>query len=71
MLKTRTLYQVLYFRDIHSCSRPVGFKGRLLPRFVALRVAKRLRRSGFTIKVVPFPIKLTAAQLADLQRRYG
>lgn len=71
-LKSRKLYQVRHhgngglWHGVH-----VGFKARLLPRAVAMRVAKRLRRRGLFITTDPIQVNLCPLQCAYLDRRYG
>lgn len=75
MTKYRKLYQVRHYSDMgpatHSYSRGVGFKGRLLPRSVAVRIAKRLRRAGVDAVTAPVMCYLTVAQAADIDARYA
>ena len=69
-LKQRKLYQVRHHPDGIVFGSQVGFKGRLLPLYAALRVAKRLRARGLFITCDPIVVKLTPAQIARLDSRY-
>lgn len=70
-LKTRKLYQVRHHANGGTWSgRQVGHKARLLPRAAAMRVAKRLRKSGLFITVDPILVNTTAEQRAYLDARY-
>lgn len=55
-IKSRSLYQVRVYRDGYVFGKHIGQKGRLIPRIAALRVAKRLRRSGMDIQVCPIRV---------------
>lgn len=70
-LKTRKLYQVRnHPNDGRSSGKHVGYKMRLLPRAAAMRIAKRLRKSGLFITVDPIMVNLTKQQAAYLDARY-
>lgn len=70
-LKTRKLYQVRHHANGGLWSgRQVGHKARLLPRVAAMRIAKRLRKSGLFITVDPIMVNLTPEQSAYLDARY-
>jgi hypothetical protein len=70
-MKTRKLYSVRHHPSglVFGCN--VGHKARILPRVAALRIAKRLRRSGLEITCWPIIVNVTAGEAADLDRRYG
>lgn len=71
-IKTRKLYQVRNHPNGGlSSGRHVGYKGRLLPRAAALRIAKRLRKSGLFITTDPITVNVTPTQAAYLDRRYA
>lgn len=71
-LKTRKLYQVRHHANGGmSSGRSVGHKARLLPRTAALRIAKRLRKSGLFVTCDALHVNLTAEQIAYLDRRYA
>lgn len=71
-LKTRKLYQVRNHGNGGLWSgRQVGHKARLLPRGAAMRVAKRLRKSGLFITCDPIMANVTPEQAAYLDRRYA
>lgn len=70
-IKTRKLYQVRNHPNGGlSSGRSVGHKARLLPRPVALRIAKRLRKAGLFITVDPIMVSTTPAQRAYLDARH-
>lgn len=72
MSKTRKLYQVRNHPNGGLWSgRQVGHKARLLPRAAAMRIAKRLRKSGLVITVDPIMVNVTPEQAACLDRRYA
>lgn len=71
MTKTRKLYQVRQTPVGYTFGRTVGHKCRLLPRAVALRIAKRLRRAGIDATVSPLIVNVTPAQAAYLDARYS
>lgn len=59
MSKQRKLYDVRYFGAKGSVySRSVGLKGRLLERHAALRVVRRLKRSG--VDAIAAPMLITS-----------
>lgn len=71
-IKTRKLYQVRHHENgglWHG--RHVGHKGRLLPRAPAMRIAKRLRKSGLFVTCDPIIVNVTSAQAEYLDRRYA
>lgn len=71
-LKTRKLYQVRHHANGGlSSGRNVGHKARLLPRAVALRLAKRIRKSGVFVTCDAIMVNLTQEQAAYLDRRYA
>ena len=71
MIKPRKLYQVRHHANNGLWSgRHVGYKGRLLPRAAAMRVAKRLRKAGLFITVDPIMVNTTQAQRDYLDKRY-
>lgn len=66
--KTRKLFAV----RIHRCGIfgvPVGHKARLLSRSAALRVARRLRRSGLDVTCDAMHVVTTSQQRDFLDRR--
>lgn len=69
-IKTRKLYQVRQTPEGYSFGRTVGHKARLMPRAVATRIAKRLRRSGIDAMISPLIVNVTPAQAAYLDARY-
>ena len=71
MIKTRKLYQIRNYRAGYTFGQTVGYKCRLLPRAAAMRVAKRLRRSGLDIQIAPVQVNCTVEQAAYLDRRYA
>ena len=70
-VKTRKLYMIRIHNG-NSTGKAVGFKGRLIPRKAALRVASRLRRSmRFDwVEMAPLEVNVTPEQIAYLNRRY-
>jgi len=71
-IKARKLYQVRNHANGGVFSgRQVGHKSRLLPRSVAARIAKRLRKSGLFITINPIMVNCTPEQCAYLDRRYA
>ena len=58
MDKQRKLYSVRHAPKGHVFGKPVGYKQRLLARNVALRVVKRLKRSG--VDAYETPLLVTA-----------
>lgn len=72
MTKQRKLYQVRNHGNNGLWSgRQVGHKARLLPRAAALRIAKRLRKSGLTITCDAIFVNVTKEQAEYLDRRYA
>lgn len=70
-LKTRKLYQIRHHANGGLWSgRQVGHKARLLPRAAAVRIAKRLRKSGLFITCDPIMVNVTPEQAAYLDARY-
>jgi len=70
-IKTRKLYQVRnHPNGGMSSGRCVGHKARLLPRTAAMRIAKRLRKTGLFITVDPIMVNVTPEQAAYLDARY-
>lgn len=49
----------------------VGHKARLLPRKAAMKIAKRLRKSGLFITIAPLIINTTKEQRDYLDCRYN
>ncbi|HWU71829.1 MAG TPA: hypothetical protein VN017_10800 [Pseudoxanthomonas sp.] len=71
-IKTRKLYQVRNHANGGLWSgRQVGHKARLLPRAAAMKIAKRLRKSGLFITIDPIMVNVTPEQAAYLDRRYA
>lgn len=70
-LKQRKLYQVRHHAPGATFGKHVGFKGRLLPRYTAQRVATRLRAAGLFITIDPLFVNLTPAQAKALDARYS
>lgn len=70
-LKQRTLYSVRYYRPDQVIGRAIGFKSRLVPRRVAQRIARRLRRCGLDVQIAPLAVRLTQEQADHLDRRYA
>jgi len=68
--RPRKLYRVMIWRG-DSYGKPLGFKGRLLPRRAAQRIAKRLSRSGLSASIAPLRVNVTPPQAAYLDRRYA
>ena len=48
----------------------VGHKARLLPRSAAMKIAKRLRKSGLFITIAPLVVNTTKEQRDYLSSRY-
>lgn len=70
--KSRKLYVVRNHANNGLCmGREVGYKARLLPRKIAMRIAKRLRKSGLFITVDAMIVNLTYEQSEYLDRRYA
>jgi hypothetical protein len=70
-IKVRKLYQVRHHANDGLWSgRHVGYKGRLLPRAAAMRIAKRLKKAGLFITCDPVMVNVTLDQAAYLDRRY-
>ena len=71
-MKRRKLYSVRnHGNNGLWMGREVGHKARLLPRKIAMRIAKRLRKSGLFITVDALHVNLTVEQCAYLDRRYA
>lgn len=49
----------------------VGHKARLLPRGAAMKIAKRLRKSGLFITIAPLIVNTTKEQRDYLSARYN
>lgn len=71
-LKPAKLYLVRHHPNGGLWSgRSVGHKARLLPRTVAMRIAKRLRKSGLFITCDPIFVNTTKEQREYLVARYS
>lgn len=70
-MKKRTLYTVRYYRPDHVMGTAIGYKARLVPRRVAQRIARRLRRNGLDVQIAPLAVHLTQQQADHLDRRYA
>lgn len=70
-MKQRTLYSVRYYQPNHVIGTAVGYKCRLVPRRVAQRIARRLRRNGLDVQIAPLAVRLTQQQADHLERRYA
>ena len=71
-VKPRKLYQIRHHANDGLWSgRQVGHKARLLPRKAALKIAKRLRKSGLFITVDPIMVNTTKEQREYLDSRYS
>lgn len=68
--RTRKLFQVRIHRPGHTFGTQLGHKCRLLPRWAAARVARRLRGAGHVVTIDPIMVKLTLAQAEALDCRY-
>lgn len=69
-MKTRKLYSVRYYELDKVFGKHAGYKGRLLPRVAAQRVARRLRKAGLDVQISPLVVNVTPAQEDYLKRRY-
>ena len=70
-MKKRTPYSVRYYQPDHAIGTAIGFKCRLVPRRVAQRIARRLRRNGLDVQIAPLAVHLTQQQADHLDRRYA
>jgi hypothetical protein len=71
-MKTRKRYMLRHHENngrYHG--KTVGHKARLLPRHVAARIAKRLRKFGLFTTIDAMHVNVTAEQAAYLGRRYS
>lgn len=68
--RIRKLFQIRVHRPESIFGVQVGHKCRLVPRAPAVRLARRLRRSGLTVTIDPIVVKLNREQVSYLDNRY-
>ncbi|MFT0546961.1 hypothetical protein ACMHYO_11535 [Allopusillimonas ginsengisoli] len=68
--RLRKLYEVIIWRG-SGYGKSLGFKGRLMPRYAAQRIAKRLCGRGLDAGIAPVHVFVGADGAAYLKRRYG
>lgn len=69
-MKTRKLYEIRVHTSTCIYGKRIGYKGRLLPRNIAARIANRLRKDGHDIEIFPVKVNLTNEQAIALDNRY-